>query len=108
MTKRMRELEPPKFALSCTHVASKRRRGISQALLLTVRFRRGFWDEVNRELRAAEEKFRPSFRETRAAYITRLRRTAMSVTPKRPRATIGSMTRRCRAVVAAKGGHIDD
>ncbi len=37
--------------------APKLRRGISQALLLTVRFRRGFWDEVNRELRAAAEKF---------------------------------------------------
>ena len=67
----------------------------------------GFRAEVNRRMRAAEKDFRPSFRKDRAAYAARLRRTAMAVPEAKLRALIGSMTRRCRAVVAANGGHIN-
>ena len=67
----------------------------------------GFRAEVNRRMRAAEKDFRPSFRQDRAAYAARLRRTAMAVPEAKLRALIGSMTRRCRAVVAANGGHIN-
>ncbi len=49
----------------------------------------------------------PPRQETRAAYVARLRRTAMSVPPQQLRKIIGSMVRRCRAVVAANGGHIE-
>ena len=66
-----------------------------------------FWTEVSKRMRPADKAFKPSFRETRAAYIARLKRTAMSVAARRLRQIIGSMTRRCRAIVSAKGQHID-
>ena len=62
----------------------------------------GFWTEVSKRMRAAEKAFKPSFRETRAAYIARLKRTAMSVPARRLRQIIGSMTRRCRAVATIR------
>ena len=39
----------------------------------------GYWSEVNRRMRRQERSFARSFRETRKAYISRLRRTALRI-----------------------------
>lgn len=64
-----------------------------------------FWAHLNRRMRAAESTWPVSRRETRAQYVERLRRTAMS-TPLEFLARItGTLAKRCAQLAAAKGGH---
>jgi transposase len=66
------------------------------------------WKEVNRRLRRQERAWPRRKRESRADYVSRLRRTAVRL----PRAflakSIGDMRRRCQRLLEAKGGFFEE
>ena len=68
----------------------------------------GFWSMINRRLRKQEVKFPASKKESRAAFVKRLKRTIKRI----PRATleplVRSMKRRCTALLAAKGEDFEE
>ena len=64
------------------------------------------WKAVNVKMREAEKKFDATKRETRRAYLARLKRTAMSFSSDEIIEAQQSMKRRCRDLVKAKGGQI--
>lgn len=66
------------------------------------------WAEVNRRMRATEKRWRPAFRESRRAYLARLRRTAMSIPANLLRRSMQDMKRRCCRLQAAGGGHFEE
>ena len=66
------------------------------------------WKEVNRRMRRQERKWPRGKRETRAAYLARLRRTALRLPSAFINKSIGDMRRRCRRLVAAKGGFFEE
>ncbi len=66
------------------------------------------WSEVNRRMRRQEKTWPKSKRESRARYAERLRRTAMSLPKAFITKSIGDMRRRCRRLLAAKGGFIEE
>ena len=66
------------------------------------------WKQVNNRMRRQEPKFPKSKRETRDAYIARLRRAAMSLPRSVVRRSIGNMKWRCEKIYRAKGGHIEE
>ena len=66
------------------------------------------WSEVNRRMREQEKKFALGKRESRKGYLTRLRRTALSLPPNVVSAAVGDMKRRCSRLLAADGGHIEE
>ncbi len=66
------------------------------------------WTEVNRRMRAQEQKFASTKRETRHAYLKRLRRTALSLPAAVVSAAVGDMKRRCARLIAAEGGNIEE
>ena len=66
------------------------------------------WSEVNRRMRDQEKRFAASKRETRNAYLKRLRRTALSLPSSIVAAAMGDMKRRCARLIAADGGNIEE
>ena len=65
-----------------------------------------FWAEVNRKMREQERGWPKSKKESRAAFIARLRKTAMTMPKEYIEKTIGAIAGRCKKIVDAKGGHI--
>ena len=66
------------------------------------------WAEVNKRMRIQEQKFPAGKRESRAAFLARLRRTALRLPPAQIAAAVGDMKRRCTRLVAAAGFHIEE
>lgn len=66
------------------------------------------WSEVNRRMRRQEAKWPKAKRETRAEFAARLRRTATRLPTAFIKASMGDMRRRCKRVLAAKGGFIEE
>ena len=66
------------------------------------------WAEVNKRMRAAEEKFRKNKKETRDQYINRLAKTARALPRSFITKSIMSMKKRFGLVYAAKGGLIQE
>jgi len=66
------------------------------------------WAEVNKRMRAQERRWPASKKEARATFLARLRRTAMNLPQQFVDDAIGDMKRRCRLVLEAKGGHIEE
>ena len=66
------------------------------------------WSAVNKRMREQERTFPKTKRETRQAFLRRLRRTAMSIPVGEVTAAVGDMQRRCSRLQAAKGGHIEE
>ena len=58
-------------------------------------------------MRARERTFPSGKRETRVAFIRRLKRTAMSIPSDVITKSIGSMKKRCQLLVQAEGGQIE-
>jgi hypothetical protein len=67
-----------------------------------------YWATLNKKLRAQEKKFKPSFRESKVAYLARLRRGAMGMSSSELKKMIGSMRRRLGALAAANGRHFEE
>ena len=66
------------------------------------------WAEVSRRMRQQEQKFAPEKRETRPAFLARMRRTAFALPPDVVASAVADMKRRCARLVAAKGGNIEE
>ncbi|CAK0806807.1 unnamed protein product, partial [Prorocentrum cordatum] len=67
----------------------------------------GFWSMINKRLRGQEAKFPPSKKESRAAFIRRLKRAIMRVPSATLEPLVKSMKRRCTALLAAKGADFE-
>ena len=65
-----------------------------------------FWAAVNRKMREEERDWPASKKESRAAFIVRLRKAARSFPSEYINGIVGAIAGRCHKVVAAKGGHI--
>ena len=113
-TKRFRVLEdndPSGFKAS-KGVAAKQRVGI-QAFEIPAHSPQlnvcdyWLWREVNSRMRARERMFPVGKRETRGAFIRRLKRTAKSIPSDMVSKSIGGMKKRCQRLVAAEGGQIE-
>ena len=63
------------------------------------------WAEVNRRMRKQEANWDSSRRETRKAYLARLRRTALRLPADFVNKSIGDMRKRCLRLKAAAGKH---
>ena len=61
----------------------------------------GFWSMINTRSRGQESKLSPSKRESRAAFIKRLKRTIMRTPSATLEPLVKSMKRRCAALKAA-------
>ena len=59
-------------------------------------------------MRRQEKKFPSNKRETRSAYVARLRRVAKNLTPAFVNKAIGNMKERCRRLFLAKGKHFEE
>ena len=70
--------------------------------------RHAIWKFITRRMRAQEHKFSPSKRETRDAYIERLRRAAMSIPKKSIGKAIANMKSSCELLYRARGGHFEE
>ena len=68
----------------------------------------GFWPMINQRLRGQESKFPPSKRESRAAFIKRLKRTIMRIPSATLEPLVKSMTRRSAALQTAKGADFEE
>ena len=66
------------------------------------------WAAVNKRMRAQEAKFPRAKRETRAAFLARMRRTALGLPTEVVAAAVGDMRRRCARLKAAEGGNIEE
>jgi hypothetical protein len=66
------------------------------------------WSEINARMRKAEAKWDKGWRETRAQYIARLRKTAMRLPKALIRKSIGDMRRRCARLFDARGNHFEE
>ena len=66
------------------------------------------WTEVSKRMRAQELKFPTTKRESRAAFMARMRRTALSLPGAQMTAAVGDMKRRCARLLAVKGGNIEE
>ena len=58
-------------------------------------------------MRAAERKFGSAKKETRSAFLGRLKRTATSLSVVEIDDALGSMKRRCKDLLKTKGGQIE-
>lgn len=67
-----------------------------------------FWSEVNRRLRHQEASFPESKRETRDAFIARVKKTMMRIPRRTLAAMVKQMRARCLALSAAKGKHFEE
>ena len=63
------------------------------------------WAEVNKRMRKQEKNWPKTKTETRGAYVARLRRTAMNLSPEYINKIISAMSKRVQLVGAATGGH---
>ena len=63
------------------------------------------WAEINRRMRKQEQSWPMSKKESRKAFLGRLRRTAMKLPTEYIDKTIGNLERRCQLLKEAKGGH---
>ena len=68
----------------------------------------GLWHAINVEMKKQENMMRKNKKETTAAYMARLRRTALSLPAPLVKSTVMSMYKRIRLVVQAKGGLIKE
>ena len=66
------------------------------------------WKQINRTMRRQEKTFPRTKRETRVAYIARLRKAAMGLKKAFVDSAIGNMHERCQRLYAAKGGHFQE
>ena len=66
------------------------------------------WAAVNKIMRHQESKFPAGKRETRAAFLARLRRAALRIPPGELKAAVGDMRRRCARLKEAEGGNIEE
>ena len=66
------------------------------------------WSEINRRMRRQEQKWPKSKRESRSQFAARLRRTAKNLPAAFIRASMGDMQRRCKRILAAKGGFFEE
>ena len=66
------------------------------------------WKEISRKMRAQELRFKKAKRETRAEFLGRLRRTALSLPCSFVNKAIGNMRERCHRLYAAKGRHFEE
>ena len=66
------------------------------------------WSEVERRMRKQEEKWPSTRRETRGAFIRRLRRTALRLRSAEINRAIGDKRRRCALLYKAKGGLFEE
>lgn len=66
------------------------------------------WSEINRRLRKQEKKFPGNKRESRAEYLSRLRRTARNLPSSFIKKAVGDMSRRCQLLLAAKGRYFQE
>ena len=66
------------------------------------------WSEINRRLRKQERKFPCNKQETRAEYLSRLRRTARNLPSSFIKKAVGDMSRRCQLLLAAKGRYFQE
>ena len=66
------------------------------------------WSEINRHMRKQEKAFPENKRETRSAFLKRLRRTALELPSSVVASAGGDMKRRCERLLAAAGGHIEE
>ena len=67
-----------------------------------------FWTTVNVRMRKQEKRLGTDFKETRDAFVERLRRTIMRIPPKVLDPMIRSMKRRCKALKDAKGRDFEE
>ena len=65
------------------------------------------WAEINKRMRAQEETFRASKKESKAAYMERLRRTAIMLPKSVVTTAVKAMSARTKKVAEAKGGLIE-
>jgi len=63
------------------------------------------WAEINRRMRKQESSWAASKKETRAAYLRRLRRTAMNLPSTFINKALGNLQHRCAKLLEARGGH---
>ena len=66
------------------------------------------WAAINRKMRRQERTFPRSKKETRAAYIERLRRAAQGLRASFVDRAVGDMRRRCQLLYKARGGLIEE
>ena len=66
------------------------------------------WAEVNKCMRNQEQKFPYGKRESRRAFLARMRRVAMGLPTTQVASSVGDMKRRCSRLVAAEGGNIEE
>ncbi|CAJ1422967.1 unnamed protein product [Effrenium voratum] len=66
------------------------------------------WAAVNKKMREKESKWPTSKRETRAAYLARLRRTALGLSNDYINSIVGAMAGRVQQVLAAGGSHFPE
>jgi hypothetical protein len=66
------------------------------------------WSEVQRRMRAQEEKFPATLKETREAFLSRLRKTAQGLPPSLVLKAIRDMKRRAQLLFAAQGGLFEE
>ena len=63
------------------------------------------WAEINRKMRLQEARWPKSKKETRRAFLARLRRTAMALPPDYINRVIGNLEARVQLLKKANGGH---
>jgi len=66
------------------------------------------WAEVNRRMRKAEQSFPAHKKESRKEFLSRLRSTALKIPTSLVRASVQDMRSRCKRMLAAEGGHIEE
>ena len=66
------------------------------------------WKAMEKRMRAQGKRFAPSFRESRVAFLKRLRRTATRLRSSFINNSLENMKVRCQRLVAARGGHIEE
>jgi hypothetical protein len=66
------------------------------------------WKEINKRLRAQEASFKPGYKESKASFLARLRRTACGIPAATVKAAVESMRRRCKQIKANAGYLIDE
>ena len=66
------------------------------------------WAEINRRMRGQEKEWPEGKKETRKAYLARLRRTALRLPSTFVTKSIGDMKRRCELLEKAGGSHIEE
>ena len=65
------------------------------------------WHEINKRLRSQESTFPKNKKESKAEFLRRLRRVALSLPPRLVGKSVRSMRRRCKAI-EANGGYLID